>query len=185
MKLYARVTDILAQLQDFGNINPEVLAAKAKLGTQIHAAIDAHVAGEFYTIPSEKAQKYFDSYLKWGSKHVCEYVEREKRLFDDQLMITGQFDGLVNFRDKQHVLIDYKTSYKASPDIWILQAHFYWYLCNRNGIPAGDTMQWINLNRTGTEAKVYEFTFSEGVLFKCIELANQFWENYNNAKNHE
>ena len=185
MKQYVRVSDILAQLQDFSHINPTVLDAKAKLGTNVHEAIGEFVQGDFPVLESEKAVGYFRSYEVWHRENKPVYHRMEQRLFDDKLMITGQMDAVVTVGDKQHMLIDFKTSYKPNPEIWALQAHYYWYLCKVNSIELWPQMQWINLQKGGGAPKVLTFDFSEFTLQRCIDMANKFWEDRDNAKDVE
>lgn len=182
MKNYVRVTDILGQLQDFSHIDKAVLDAKAQLGTNVHDAIGEYVSGEFPMLESKKAVGYFRSYEKWHSKFKPEYHRMEQRLFCDKLMITGQMDAVVTVGDDQHMLLDFKTSYKPNLEIWNLQAHFYWYLCKVNSIEISNKMLWINLQKGGGIPKLFSFDYNEFVLQRCIDLANKFWEDYNNNK---
>lgn len=182
MTLYVRVSDILAQVQDFSHIDPQVLKAKAQLGTNVHQAIADLVEGGFPIIASEKERNYFNSYYKWHVENKPEYHVMEQRLYDDELMITGQMDGIASFGEHERILIDYKTSYKANPDVWTLQAHFYHYLCKQNKLPVGDKMCWMNLQRTGGKPKLYFFDFDPKTMEYCVELTNKFWEDYNNAR---
>lgn len=186
MKEYVRVSDILAQFNDFSKISPLVLEAKAKLGTNVHEAIGEFVQGDFPMLESEKAVGYFRSYEKWHAENKPKYERMEERLFCDKLMITGQMDAVVTIGDSPHHLIDFKCSYKPNPEVWILQAHYYWYLCEQNGVPVNvKDMMWINLQKDGRAPKVIKFDMSGAVLARCIDLANKFWEDYHNAKDVE
>jgi hypothetical protein len=185
MKEYVRVSDILAHLQDYSHIDEKVLQAKAQLGTNVHEAIGDYAKGDFPILESEKAIGYFRSYERWHTKTQPVYHRMEQRFFCDKLMITGQIDAVVSTQDRQHMLIDFKTSYKANEEIWSLQAHFYWYLCHVNSIELHKEMQWINLQRSGGHPKIYMFEFNEFQLMRCIDLANKFWEDRENAKDIE
>lgn len=185
MKKYVRVSDILAQFSDFSKINPAVLDAKAKVGTNVHEAIGDMVSGNFPLLETEKAVGYFRSYERWHSANKPQYLRMEQRFFDDKLMITGQIDAVINVGDKQHMLIDFKTSYTANPKVWELQAHFYWHLCHVNSVELNPTMTWINLDRKGGNPKLFTFEVSETKIMECIELANKWWLDYENNKDHE
>lgn len=189
MKEYVRVSDILSSLQSFGHINPEVLEAKAKIGTDVHQAIVDDCAGEFPILETNRAAAYFGSYKmgNFGTK-----IRQVPRLFCDKLLITGECDGLLNTGEKHETLIDWKCTAGANVKIWTLQAHFYWYLLQQNGYTVGDNMMWVNLKHTkvGDEYKAakpqtHNILFNESTLFYCIELANKFWEDRNNAKDTE
>jgi len=183
MSKYVRVSDILSQLQDFSGIDPMVLSKKAELGTEVHEAIQNYVYGGFPYLSSDKANLYYQSYIKWHEGHRPHYEWMEKRFFDDALMITGQIDGYCCFDgNNKPMIIDYKTSYTANLNIWSLQAHFYWYLLKQSGIDPIGQMSWIHLHRTGKIARTHTFEFSEEKLQQCIELTHKYWENYNNAR---
>lgn len=181
-KEYVRVSDIIGHLQDFSKIDPKVLDAKAKLGTNVHAAIGQLVTGEFPYLESEKAVGYLRSYERWHAEHKPQYLRMEQRLYCDNLMITGQMDAIVSVGNDQHMLIDFKCSYKPSPDIWTLQAHFYHYLCKVNSIPTSNKMTWINLQKDGGKPKILTFEYSDDIMQKCIDMAHKFWEDRANAK---
>src|SRR5574338_1223303 len=145
MRSYVRISDILARLQSFTHIDHDVLAAKAEIGTRVHDAINKD-SQDIFNDDIEKGsreQAYFSSYLLWKARENPQYLMMETRLFDDNLMITGQMDALIAGKDGP-ILIDYKTSAKPNLEIWNMQAHFYWYLMNANNIKIGNTMKWIN-----------------------------------------
>jgi hypothetical protein len=200
MKNYVRVSDILARLQNFGSIDHDVLAAKAQIGTNVHESIQKYILKQPYEHKCDRERAYFNSFLQWYEKADPKYLVMEARLFDDNLMITGQMDAIIDSADGP-ILIDYKTSAKANEKIWNMQAHFYWYLVSANKIEIGTKMRWINLRHkkvnlvnndgqpimdgfTGMNImtyeavapKVYEFTFSQKVLQECIDEANKYWE---------
>ncbi len=200
MKNYVRVSDILSRLQNFGSIDQDVLAAKAAIGTNVHDAIYNDVQNKCANLETDRAEAYFDSYQMWRDETCPKYLMMESRLFDDNLMITGQMDAIIE-GDFGPCLLDYKTSAKANEKIWNMQAHFYWYLCKANKIEVGNQMLWINLRHrkvnqvnddgqpilddfTGMplmtyeamKPKVYEFTFDQNVLQECIDEVNKYWE---------
>lgn len=199
MKTYVRVSDILARLQSFKDIDPDILKAKADIGTEVHAAIYQDVHNEHIIMSTQRAEAYFDSYKIWNEKVNPKYTMMEMRLFDDNLMITGQLDALIA-DENGPILIDYKTSSKANEKIWNMQAHFYWYLLSANKMNVGTRMQWINLRQkkidcvnddgepilddwgnklqkyVPLEPKVYEFNFNPKVLQECIDEANKYWD---------
>lgn len=193
MSKYVRVSEILARLQSYADVDPEVLEAKAKIGTNVHQAIVQDCAGEFIVLESDRAHAYFESYKM--NPHHGKPIVQIPRLFCDTLMITGECDGLLD--DCQ--LIDWKCSASPNPKIWNMQAHFYWYLLHENGYNVDDKMLWVNLRHTKHIKKdpetnigyvqyhalspvVHEFKFDEKVLSECIDEANKYWEEYNNAK---
>ncbi len=196
MNKHVRVSEILARLQSYADIDPEVLEAKAKIGTNVHQAIIQDCANEFVVFESDRARAYFESYKIWDVRKPN--ITQIPRLYCDKLMITGECDGLLNNID----LIDWKCSASPNKEIWNMQAHFYWYLLKENGYEVSNTMQWINLRHTKQIKKdpetnlgyvlyhalkpvVHEFTFDENVLSRCIDEVNMYWEEYFSAKDVE
>lgn len=207
MNKYVRVSEILARLQSYADIDPEVLEAKAKIGTNVHKAIVQDCAGEFVVLESDRAHAYFESYKMWKQTLKFSWdkfmalkdkqfnITQIPRLYCDTLMLTGECDGIFN---DAH-LIDWKCSANANPKIWNMQAHFYWYLLRENDYNIADRMYWINLRHTKHIKKdpetnlgyctyhalspvVHEFQFDEKVLSECIDEVNRYWEEYNCAK---
>ena len=193
LKGCVRVSDILKRLFPYEGIDPEILAAKAAIGTNVHKAIIQDCANEFVVLETDRAQAYFESYKRWDVKKPN--ISQVPRLYCHDLKITGECDGLLS--DWQ--LIDWKCSASANKEMWNMQAHYYWYLLDINGYYASKQMLWVNLRHSKHIRKdpisnlgrivyspldpvVYEFTFDENVLSQCIEKANKYWEEYNDAK---
>jgi len=200
MSKYVRVSEILARLQSYADVDPEVLEAKAKIGTNVHKAIVQDCAGEFVVLESDRAHAYFESYKLWKYNRKNTVIHQIPRLYCDKLMITGECDGILEsgfpYFEK---LIDWKCSASPNIKIWNMQAHFYWYLLKENGYEVSDNMSWVNLRHTKHIKKdpktnlgyvqyhalspvVHEFTFNEKVLCECIDEANKYWEEYHSAK---
>lgn len=194
MSKYVRVSEILARLQSYADVDPEVLEAKAKIGTNVHKAIVQDCANEFVVLESDRAHAYFESYKMWKANKYVE-INQVPRLYCDTLMLTGECDGLIF----NQALIDWKCSASPNVKIWNMQAHFYWYLLHENGYKVADTMRWVNLRHTKHYKKdpetnlgyntyhalspvVHEFKFDEKVLSECIDEVNKYWEEYNCAK---
>lgn len=196
MNGYVRVSEILARLQSYADVDPVVLEEKAKIGTNVHDCIVAQQDDCFFCLQTDRATAYFESYMMWLNKNNCPVITQVPRLYCDTFMITGECDGLIN---SEH-LIDWKCSYSPSKKIWNMQAHFYWYLLKENGYNVADSMSWINLRHkkhtfrdsntgaikkvthTPEEPIVYKFTFDEKVLSECLDEAVKYWEEKNSAK---
>lgn len=208
MRKHVRVSEILARLFPYEGVDQEVLEAKAAIGTNVHDAIKQDCAGEFVVLQSDRAQAYFESYKM--STFAGGPITSIPRLYCDKLMITGECDGVYPSKSGYH-LIDWKCSYEAKLEMWNMQAHFYWYLMNANGKMPLDTMFWVNLRhekafdmifcpRLNREKKVYrlkdngdyiylplepvvyEFKYDEKILSRCIDEANRYWEEKQDAK---
>ena len=209
MSKHVRVSEILARLQSYADIDPEVLEAKAKIGTNVHKAIVQDCAGEFVVLESDRAHAYFESYKQWKNSWKKQIpIEQVPRLYCDKLMLTGECDGLligvesyngISRWKQEPMLVDWKCSASPNLKIWNMQAHFYWYLLHENGYVTSDSMYWVNLRHTKHIKKdpetnlgyctyhalspvVHEFQFDEKVLSECIDEVNRYWEEYNCAK---
>jgi len=193
LKGCVRVSDILKRFYSYGDVDPEVLAAKAAIGTNVHKAIIQDCDNEFVVLETDRAQAYFESYKRWNGKRPN--IRQVPRLYCHDLKITGECDGLLD----GFSLIDWKCSASANVRIWNMQAHFYWYLLDINGYNASHKMLWVNLRHSKHVRKdpqsnlgriiyspldpvVYEFMFDENVLSQCIDEVNMYWEEYNCAK---
>ena len=192
--MYLRVSEILGRLQTFAHIDENVLKAKTDIGTNVHRAIVEDTIGDFPMLKTERAAAYFGSYEMWKAKEKPVFKMQVPRLYDDELMITGEIDGLIETtRHNLPVLIDWKCSATASEEIWEMQAHFYLYLLQRNNIDVcKDKMIWVNLREKktyidgGSEGKsvkyspvapkIYEFSYNENTMSRCVEEAIKAWE---------
>lgn len=198
---YIRVSEILARLQHFSNIDQAVLENKQEIGTRTHSMITSDAHGQEIEVADtcDRSRAYFNSYLKFKESFKPCYIMLESRMFDDELMITGECDAVCKTPEGL-VLLDWKTSSKPNLKIWEMQAHFYWYLLNVNKIPIGNRMIWVNLrhkkevlrNEDGDailddlfqaelyhyvaqDPKVYEFKFNTEIMKECMLQAELTW----------
>ena len=194
LKGCVRVSDILKWIKPYENVDPEVLKAKGEIGTDVHKAILCDCSGDFYCPQTDRAQAYFDSYKMLFPE--VPVIQQVPRLYCFDHMITGECDGIM----PSHDIIDWKCSANPFPDLWNMQAHFYWYLLDINGYKPSQNMTWVNLRHNKRKIKdrhtgvisgleytpllpvSYKFTFDEKVLHKCLEAANRYWEELHNAK---
>jgi hypothetical protein len=124
--------------------------AKGEIGTRVHALIEDYLQAKplFYS-PQSREEAYFESWRMWYDKKAPEIIMKEKRLFCDELMITGQVDAVMSF-DGMPVLVDYKTSSAEGKladgsSSWAMQAHFYYYLLTQNFVQVSDKMLFLQL----------------------------------------
>lgn len=150
-KKYLRVTDIIKRLMPTMPPEVEIMAkAKGEIGTCVHKLIEDHLAGRpvFYSQDSRE-EAFFQSWLAWYTKDKPEIIMQEQRMYCDDLMITGQIDAVMSFKGMP-VLVDYKTSSAEGKladgnSSWAMQAHFYYYLLQRNGVQVSDKMIFLQL----------------------------------------
>jgi hypothetical protein len=187
-KEYARVSDILRSFCNFDHIDPGVLANKARIGTEVHQAIADDIAGGFPLL-SDDCQGYYESYCKWV-KQVCPVYERsEERYFNDEYMITGQIDAVINGEGLSlallPTLVDFKTSAQESKQTWPMQAHLYNYLLATNGVCVGPKYLFIKLSKDGSLPQVFEYLWCHNTHIKCIMAINSFWDSHRQTKKNE
>ena len=173
---YTRISSILAQWDKFGHIDPKVLAAKCELGTQVHKAIENDLQ---HGIEGDTGLGYLDSFKTWPIESGASSVVTEQRLYCDKLKITGCLDAVVKFPGKPElVIVDYKTSAQESPRIWPIQACFYHYLAIQGGIPVGDRIIFLKLDKGGKAPKAFEYHYSTQLMNVCMSALNCYrWLN--------
>jgi len=198
---YMRVSDILGRLRDKSSINPEVLSTKGKIGTEVHRKINEEKTGDIPVLErsfedwpefdrygqvtrwSKRGFGYFVSFCEWDKVYQPVYSLMEQRLYDDEFMITGQIDSVAKLKNKDELyLIDYKCSHTADLEIWNMQAHFYYYLLQKNGIDVADNFIWIQLKKDGKIPSTYSFVYDENVIARCFEEAERYFEDMQKAK---
>lgn len=171
---YARVTEVLAKYSDYSHIDPEVLRRKCDIGTDIHAAIADHLSGSM-PMPCQPGAGYFDSYMLWYRAVAPRVIYTETRYCCDELMITGQIDLVCTMGCGDiPVLIDFKTSVSESP-VWIMQAHLYAHLLQRNNVIVGDKYIFLKLDKLGRSPIAYTYTRGQNTLNKCLNACRDFW----------
>lgn len=173
-KSYVRISEILNRLQNYDFVKPEILLAKQELGTHVHEAINDLIKGQF-PIVNSKEFSYLKSFQLWHEEYKPLFSLTEERLYDDDLKITGQIDGLGRFQNQNtDILIDFKTSIKESPT-WIMQGHLYHHLLKKNNIPVQDRFLFIKLHKEGKKPKVYEYQYSEAIWENCLNAVSEFF----------
>lgn len=171
---YIRVSEILAQWDRFGGIDPDILCKKAALGTAVHDAINGDSANIFLPLKDDE-KGYFESFQKWKKLVGAEIVETEVRLYCDKLKITGCIDALVKLPGvEQLVIVDYKTSANESDKIWPMQGAFYHYLASQNGKKPAPNLLFIKLNKDGMQPKVYTYFYSTPLMNVCMAAYTTF-----------
>jgi hypothetical protein len=177
MEKYVRVSQVLACLQDFSQIDPAVLEAKQNIGINVHDGIDQYLNGMFPLLFLSELN-YLTSFLKWKAKTNPKVKVTEKRYYCDDKMLTGQVDALMQFPHSQlTVLVDWKTSAVESPKIWPLQAHLYHYLVNKNTLfPLADFALFVKLDPKGNIPKVYPYKIDKNTTDYALSLVDEYWK---------
>jgi hypothetical protein len=174
-KKYARVTDILGSHYVYKDILDDVLEKKAKLGQNVHQAIDDYLQGKIPML-KKKEQPYFTSFRLWKEALNPQYIHREKRLYDDELRITGQIDAAIMIPgEKLPMIVDYKCVPKKMIT-WRYQGHFYHLLATRNKYRIGNRFMFVFLKADGSMAHTTSFITHDIITENCIQMAKKFWK---------
>lgn len=180
-KEYARVSEILKPFTDFSHIDPDVLANKCRIGTQVHEAIAAEIRGEFPILDAD-SWPYFKSFLRWRDELNPFFEQSEQRYFDDEHMITGQIDALVRFTPSNpQILIDFKTSAQEGKT-WPMQAQLYDLLLTNNAIEIESIYLFIKLDKMGGIPQVFSYKFDLNFHSKCLNAIQMYWKEKENDK---
>lgn len=178
---YTRVTEVFDAYVDFSMIPAEILSNAAERGTMVHSICEDYTQGieHFYIEPDK--QGYVDSFKKfWVSK---DKVSNPGRLYCDELMITGEIDGVyLDPETGDSVLYDIKTPQNESKT-WALQGAAYAYLLCKSGIKV-DRIEFLKLSNKGSSPKIYTYNYEENFyLFKaCLDLKRHFGKHKKSAK---
>jgi hypothetical protein len=105
------VTSILRPLASFDGIPPEVLAAKAELGRQVHYACQLDDEDDLDQDSVEpEIEPYLDAWRKFKRDTGCQVLENEKRVFDPINQFAGTLDRVLAFNGAKW-LVDLKTCF--------------------------------------------------------------------------
>jgi hypothetical protein len=111
------VTQVLAPLYDYSRVNRDVLAAKAELGTAVHAACELDDAGDLDEASvHELVRPYLDGYRAFKRDVVAGAIATELRVHHPLLRYAGTLDLLTEFRGESW-LIDWKTPLSINPAV--------------------------------------------------------------------
>lgn len=110
------VTTVLQPFMDFSKVPPEMLAAAADRGSEVHS-ICASIAKNLWVIEvPESCVGYVESFVGWFDSMVEEVILAEERLYDHDLGFHGMPDLIVRLRgDKDLSLVDLKTGKVVQP----------------------------------------------------------------------
>lgn len=173
---YDRISDIISPFTGIEFVPDFVLQPAANKGTLVHDIIDGILCGfdiNIDTIPDE-ARGYVQAWLNWAKDTNFLYPADnhiiEKRFFDDELLITGKVDLIIDDPKNSKIIYDWKTSSKPSIS-WKLQACAYAYLAGSIQPP-----HFIHLEKDGSyhEHIYYDIHFGFDMFKKCLDLYRYF-----------
>ena len=168
---YLRVTEVLWPYSNLGMVDPKVLQHAADRGTKVHKICEGIASGLGEHGVDEECWGYVQSFKKWWGDGR-QVIEMEKRFWDDELLLTGQVDFILE-EPAGLVICDLKTS-SAPSKTWIAQGCAYAYLAKQAGYDING-IQFIHLNKHGKEPKVHSYEYDEDFFFACLTVYLHFF----------
>lgn len=174
---FLRVTDIISWCSGIHKIPKHILERAADRGTRVHVAIEGILNG-LEPLPDIEISPYLESFQAfYNSKQWSGSMETEKRLYSEELGVTGCMD-LIHVGDSVAHIYDWKTSSTFQHKSAKLQGAAYRYLASVNGYE-NLSMKFVHLQKDGSPAICYEFETYEQDLdtfFKCLDIYKYFNE---------
>ncbi len=191
-EVYTRISAISSAYAGYGSIPKAILDKAACRGSQVHRLIQSHtnnivigddemmfmgtsLAGYFASF-LQFWQGYSDNEGEWEGFHDSKILLQEERIDDDELMITGEPDLVVE-RNGKLILIDWKAT-AAVGKHWQIQAEGYSYLLGMiKDIPV-EKILFVRLQKEGSVPEVVEYHPDwEQVFLPAYRLYKMFMEN--------
>jgi hypothetical protein len=174
-----RVSEVLEFFKDFSGIDPQVLAEKQQIGTNVHACIKAYYEG-IPLFPEGREEGYFQSFIKWQDSHKLTPTHLETRYHGSQYFesLNGQIDAVMPFKSGP-TLIDFKTSHNPDFLCWPLQGYFYNRLLSQNNIHTESHVLFLKLHKEGRQAQEFWFDIEDSGI---ADLAIAAWETFKAKK---
>lgn len=135
--LYPRVSNILS-IQNASALRamPIDKMVQASLrGTAVHNYCTVFLKKLFLPEIEIQYLPYVEAFALWANENIRNVISVSKRLYDDDLRFSGEFDAIVTLKDcDAPTLIDIKATCLPSKT-WPIQLAAYRYLCQKNDIP--------------------------------------------------
>jgi hypothetical protein len=168
---YLRVTNILSPFSGLHKINPDVLANAGRRGTNVHRICEGIISGLGELGVDEETWGYVESFKKWWSQDI-DILSLEERFWDDDLMITGQVDLIINTPEGA-AIVDFKTSSVPSKT-WPAQGSAYALLAKKAGHNI-TRIFFLHLNKHGKPPKIYEYPVDDSFFLSILRTFKHFY----------
>jgi hypothetical protein len=171
IRQYIRVSEVLHHFAGLHSIPLDILRRASERGTLVHENCDAMIMGLGTTFASPQIVGYIVSFGQWAKNK--KFIEKPQRFFCDELMLTGECDGIYIENDSL-ILIDIKTPRKESKT-WRLQLSAYAYLARKAGYDI-KRIEAIKLSKEGKPPKIYPYEEDFNMFMKCFEIYKFFFK---------
>jgi len=169
---YMRVTEMLWPFSGLQKVDDVILSNAAARGTRVHNICEAIIDGLGEWDVEPHLEGYVESFKQWWDPEQYRVIYQEKRLYDDELGITGKFDMLIGDQGG-NILVDLKTSHSHSKT-WMIQGSAYIYLCRKHGIQA-NSMRFVKLSKYGKPPTIYNYEYDYDLFKKVYDVYQYFW----------
>jgi hypothetical protein len=175
--VYTKVTTILNPFTGYDKVPENILKMAQDKGTAVHKIIETYLQQEdvdfiIDLLDAKKYLKYYESFKKFWD-HSWEIILMECRLNNDDYMLTGQSDVIIEI-DNKTVLIDWKTSSKPN-HTWHAQGSAYSWLAKQNGYGV-DEIWFVKLDKNGQMPEIFKFQEDFKKLLNCYECYHNFFK---------
>ena len=139
---YPRVSDILAiqNANALRSVPIDKLMNASLRGTAVDNYCTTFMQKLFMPEIEPQYQIYVDAFISWANKNIKKVVYTHRRLYDDVLCFSGEFDAIVILNNSNELtLIDIKATCLPSKT-WSVQLAAYKHLCEKNGIKIDQIM---------------------------------------------
>jgi hypothetical protein len=158
---FTRISTISGAFAGYGSIPKAILDKAAARGTCVHKLIksytnDVPISDEDMFFEGQPLVGYLNAFKNfWESYEKSVILLQEERIDDDELMITGEPDLVVEHEGKL-VLIDWKATLSVGKH-WQIQAEGYSYLLSMiKDIPIQKIL-FVRLDKAGGAPEVVEY----------------------------
>ena len=177
---YLRITNILAPFTGIEFVPSKYLEPASLKGSLVHHHIQNLLAGFETPVENSEIEPYLNSFARFWQDSFHVFAESkiilEKRLYDDENLITGCIDCVI-VNEEKTLVFDWKTSKTIHPQNFSLQGAAYKYLLEVSGFTNVQNCVFVQLMRDGKEPKLFcSETYDKDLerFFNCLDLYKYF-----------
>jgi len=167
-----RVTSVLYPFSGMHTIDPEIVRKAAHRGSIVHQVCDCIISDLPMDDYDPSYEGYINSFKLW--KDGKTFLKKPGRFFDDELMITGECDGLYE-ENGEITLFDLKTPTREG-STWGMQGAAYAHLAKKVGYKIA-RLEFVRLRKDGKVAVVYHYPLMMQDFLICLQVYRKYFKN--------